>query len=106
MIQNQRMLMQRANQRLAADLKNAERRRQRLFDKAKGLNKADLQAIIGMKVAAEKAKANAKAKAAKAKAKAAAANAAAKAKAKAKAAASAGDGDAHDDADMDEGEEE
>jgi molecular chaperone GrpE (heat shock protein) len=50
--------------RVAADLRNEERKRQRLLAKARNLNNEDLIAILGARVAAKaKAKGKAKAKA-------------------------------------------
>ena len=57
--------MRRAQQRLANEHRNAERRRVRLVDRAHGLSNADLEAILVQRaVAKAKAKAKAKSKAA------------------------------------------
>ena len=73
-LQDQRREMQRARRRLAADLRNEDRKRVRLLEKAARLNDADLQAVMqqrGQAKAKALARATAKSKAkAKAKAKA------------------------------------
>ena len=66
--------MQRERDRLNADIKNAERKRLRLIERAKGLSDEDLYLILGQRAAANaKAAARALAKAAAAAAKAASA---------------------------------
>ena len=82
-IMEQRRQMKRDAARLAADLRNEDRKRVRLLEKADRLSDADLQAIM-IKRGQAKAKAQAKA----------AAKSKAKAKAKGKAKASGSDGDA------------
>ena len=72
-LEHEQRELQAQKRRLSMDIKNEQRRKTRLLEKARGLSNEELGAIIGMRAVAE-AKAKAKAKAnAKAKAKAKAA---------------------------------